>query len=1317
MNATRTTLRDVLWRWRRGIARAMLLLAALAGMTLGAVAHAQVAFEAASFYAPPAPVFRAAAQAGVVPGITFVGEARMPTTADTGAIAINATITPPGGMAANDFVVVYVAVRDAGTAVTITNGITGGQTWTAPVVTQRQNNVNFRIFHANFTGTWAANPRFDWVTSLPHQVWMVVFRGVHTTTPIDAGPSIAAFTAPLTPFDVTIAATTITTATANAMVIASWHSLDDNTWALQTAGWSNPGGQTHWRTTAGSDSSSSIGYTTQATAGGNGAVTNRQTANGGDAGIFSILALRPSLAPPLTIAKPTGTVLNDVMIASFGFRTNQPGLSTDIAITPPAGWTLVRRLDNPGTPNTDSGLVVYRKVAGASEPASYQWAFSCTLTCATNGFQAAAGGIVTFSGVNTTTPIDVEAGRNTTATLGDQTTPSVTTTVPNTMLVTSHSYATAGPWTPPTGMTEAVDVLAGNLSTEMSYVPQAALGLTGTKQATPAPEDDAGNAHILALRPALVFPLVSSVTYALTTAGTDRVLIVSVGLGINDCGGTTVPTVSGVTYFGVALTRITSIVGTPCGANTTRSEQWRLIDPATGTNNVVVTLSAATVSGQTIHSGAMAFSGVDQTTPVRAFAAASGTGTSSTVTVTSAVGDMVVNTVGQGNIITAPGGGQTQRFLNNVSNSTTINNSAGSTAPGAASSVAMTWTFGSTPVDEWQTISSSLQPPSAVAAGGFNAYETSTAAGAITGFIKTKIAGASVSLHMIALNAAKTAIATTFTGTVRVEVLNASDNSGALDGNNCRPSWTVIQTLSPDPEFIAADNGRKTISFTQANSFPNARLRITFPVTTPTVTGCSTDNFAIRPNTFASYSVTDNSATTAGTGRTLNNVSVPGGLVHYAGRPFTVQATAVNTAPATTTNYTGTPTATMTVCAGTACTATFGTFTLGASFAAGVLTSNVATYSEAGSFFLQLVDSTFSNVDASDGSTTTERNITSAVINVGRFTPNHFAVTLTGTPVFGTGGGCGSFTYIGQTFNYTTAPAITVTAQNFANGTTANYAGALWQITNASLTGKAYTAAIGTLDTSGLTGTDPEILSAGSGMGTLTFRTPSFFVPGTGFFFTRATPVAPFNADISLAINVIDADGVAYATNPWSFGTASAGNGIAFSGGKDMRFGRFAIRNANGSQLVPLPGQSEAQYWLGAPTNAFVTNTADSCTSIAAGNVAMSNFTNNLSGSPTCETALSGGGALSAGRRTLQLAAPGSGNNGSVDLTVNLGASASGTTCTTVGAAPVSATTANRPYLRGNWTGGASYDQNPSARATFGVFKGAEEVIFIRENF
>ena len=212
--------------------------------------------------------------------------------------------------------------------------------------------------------------------------------------------------------------------------------------------------------------------------------------------------------------------------------------------------------------------------------------------------------------------------------------------------------------------------------------------------------------------------------------------------------------------------------------------------------------------------------------------------------------------------------------------------------------------------------------------------------------------------------------------------------------------------------------------------------------------------------------------------------------------------------------------------------------------------------------------------------------VCSAAINVGRFVPDHFAVSLN-TPAFTAA--CSSFTYLGQTFNYATAPEITVTAQGFANNTTTNYAGSWWRITNASLTGKAYTTASGTLDTSGAPGTDPAISATGSGVGKLTFSS------GTGFSFARATPVAPFDAEISVEINVSDADGVSYASNPARFGLPSAGSGIAFNSGKPMRFGRLAIRNANGSGLLPLLVLVEAQYWSG---SAFITNTLDSCSTI-----------------------------------------------------------------------------------------------------------------------
>jgi MSHA biogenesis protein MshQ len=608
-----------------------------------------------------------------------------------------------------------------------------------------------------------------------------------------------------------------------------------------------------------------------------------------------------------------------------------------------------------------------------------------------------------------------------------------------------------------------------------------------------------------------------------------------------------------------------------------------------------------------------------------------------------------------------------------------------------------------------------------VTPGSFNAFETGTAGGAITGVIQTKVAGSAFSLDVVAISGGVQQAG--FTDAVIVELLGNNTLGVALDAQNCPTSFTLVQTVAPNPTITG---GRSTVNFAAvANSWRDVRVRVRWPTASPTVAWCSTDNFAIRPNTLASFAVTDTDWQTAGTGRALDLLTFAATTpTHKAGRPFSVRASAVNAAgvPATTTNYTGAPTATLAACAGAACTATFGTLSLNTTFAAGQLVSDIASYNEVGSFALQLVDSTFASVDSADTAgdcTATGRHVCSAAINVGRFVPDHFAVALN-APVFAPA--CGPFTYIGQAFNYSTAPVITVTAQDFANNTTTLYhtAGSWWRITNASLAGKSYTAAVGVLDVTGVPGTDPVIASAGLGAGTLSFSS------GTGLFFTRSTPTAPaspYDADVSLAINVIDADGVTLPTNPARFGTATAGNGIAFSDGsaltmndKQMRFGRLVIRNANGSQLVPLPVLVEAQYWSGAPMNTFITNTQDSCTSIAAANETMANYTGNLSGSPTCETAIGSGGALNSGRRTLLLAAPGSGNGGSVDVTVNLGASASGNTCIAQGGAPGSATAANLPHLQGNWTGGA-YDANPTARAAFGLFRGAEEVVFVRENF
>ena len=99
----------------------------------------------------------------------------------------------------------------------------------------------------------------------------------------------------------------------------------------------------------------------------------------------------------------------------------------------------------------------------------------------------------------------------------------------------------------------------------------------------------------------------------------------------------------------------------------------------------------------------------------------------------------------------------------------------------------------------------------------------------------------------------------------------------------------------------------------------------------------------------------------------------------------------------------------------------------------------------------------------------------------------------------------------------------------------------------------------------------------------------------------------------------------------------------------------------------------------------------------------MSNYRNNLT---ACETQLgysSGSGALINGvSKTLRLTKPGAGNNGTVDLTLNL-TSASGNTCNS--ATESTATAASIPW----------FGTNPVSRATFGIYK--TPIIYLRENF
>jgi hypothetical protein len=174
-------------------------------------------------------------------------------------------------------------------------------------------------------------------------------------------------------------------------------------------------------------------------------------------------------ATSLVIPAPSGVQAGDVMIACIAARGN-PNL------TAPAGWTLVR-LDMNGFTLRQG---IYWKVATASEPASYTWVLS--------NAQAASGGIIAYSGVNTSNPIDVSSAAISSVTGTAATAPSITTTVNGAMVIGFFGAARNSPINPPSGMTERFDAVSNGgtypQATEGADLLQATAGATGDKTAT-----------------------------------------------------------------------------------------------------------------------------------------------------------------------------------------------------------------------------------------------------------------------------------------------------------------------------------------------------------------------------------------------------------------------------------------------------------------------------------------------------------------------------------------------------------------------------------------------------------------------------------------------------------------------------------------------------------------------------------------------------------------------------------------------------------------------------------------------------------------
>jgi hypothetical protein len=209
-----------------------------------------------------------------------------------------------------------------------------------------------------------------------------------------------------------------------------------------------------------------------------GAPSHKATGPGGTAG---------SSEPDLTLSTPAGVAADDVMIAHVVWHEHAPAGS----VTAP-GWTEIR-LDNSGDHVRQS---VFYKVATGSEPSTY------TFTDTLDDWGSAAGVIAAYTGVDVTDPIVTHSGQ--TGSGSSMIAPSVSIPESNTLLLALFVQFSEGDISPPTGMTERWELLAGEGGTaataEGSEENRPSSGATGTRTATSTDGGDYVGALVV-LRP------------------------------------------------------------------------------------------------------------------------------------------------------------------------------------------------------------------------------------------------------------------------------------------------------------------------------------------------------------------------------------------------------------------------------------------------------------------------------------------------------------------------------------------------------------------------------------------------------------------------------------------------------------------------------------------------------------------------------------------------------------------------------------------------------------------------------------------------
>ncbi len=380
-------------------------------------------------------------------------------------------------------------------------------------------------------------------------------------------------------------------------------------------------------------------------------------------------------------------------------------------------------------------------------------------------------------------------------------------------------------------------------------------------------------------------------------------------------------------------------------------------------------------------------------------------------------------------------------------------------------------------------------------------------------------------------------------------------------------------------------------------------------------------------------------------------------------------------------------------------------------FVNGTATREDLSYSEVGLIHLSANITGYSYLGSDD--------ITGDLIHVGRFSPAHFYLEKVDDGILI--GTCEStngvlpFAYVGQkllddtdtgAIRYGINPSFTITAQNATGQTTQNYRGnfnklsiegvsKLTPLTDVTETG---------LDSNKLKLTaelnDGSLLEAVEPNGVLTYQ----FSDDDHFFYNHEgnSEVGAFLSDINLEItSVIDSDGVeAKDANDTEDETIS-GVLTLDPAGIEIRFGRATLANSFGPETSTLPQLLSLEYL---DTNGnYVLAADDSCTPYNSSNISF-DFTGQTLTADDIDanniTAATGNfddinDASDGQTRAIQL--PTAANQGSVRVIYNIA-----------------------DWLKYDWAYDedgidGAFDDNPSAIASFGIYRGNDRIIYYRE--